>query len=128
MTTSPAAKSHGTLALQRLGSTAHRAAGCGRPGAREPLVSGAMPIAAMTTSQAISNSLPGMGSGRRRPDASGSPSAMRLQRRPLTRPSASPSDLDRRGLEAEPDALLLGVVGLDVVGRHLARGRAGRRP
>ena len=41
------------------------------------LVSGSRPIATITVSTATVNSLPGIGAGRPRPDASGSPNAVR---------------------------------------------------
>ena len=60
----------------------------------------------------MTNSEPGIGSGRRRPEASGSP-----ERHPLAAQAGHPvlvvaDDLERGHLELEPDALLLGVVDL----------------
>ncbi len=48
--------------------------------------SGPWPIASRTRSQSITNSVPGAGSGRRRPEASGSPSAIRMNSMPVTLP------------------------------------------
>ena len=48
--------------------------------------SGPWPMASRTRSQGIVNSVPGAGSGRRRPDASGSPSAIRMNSMPVTLP------------------------------------------
>ncbi len=75
-------------------------------------VSGAMPIAAITTSHSIVNSLPAMGSGRRRPDWSGAPRAIFVQRRPRTDPASSADHLARCGQEGELHALALRVVDL----------------
>ena len=46
-------------------------------------------MASRTRSQGIVNSVPGAGSGRRRPDASGSPSAIRMNSIPVTLPVLS---------------------------------------
>ena len=51
--------------------------------------SGPWPMASSTRSQGIVNSVPGAGSGRRRPDASGSPSAIRMNSTPVTLPFLS---------------------------------------
>ena len=64
------------------------------PGPRYPLVLmglGEVPSAMMTASASILNSLPSMGTGRRRPEASGSPSSMRMQVMDWTWPFSSPS-------------------------------------
>ena len=65
------------------------------------------------------NSLPGIGSGRRRPDASGAPRAIFVQRRPRTAPGVVADDLGGRDEEGELHALALRVVDLGPVGRHL---------
>ena len=49
-----------------------------------------VPMAYTTMSASISNSLPGSGTGRRRPESSGSPSVMRTQRTPRTLRPSSP--------------------------------------
>ena len=46
-------------------------------------------MARSTRSQGMVNSVPGAGSGRRRPDASGSPSFIRMNSTPSTLPSSS---------------------------------------
>ena len=51
---------------------------------------GDVPRAMITVSVSISNSLPGMGTGLRRPLSSGSPSSMRMQRNARTQPFSSP--------------------------------------
>jgi hypothetical protein len=51
--------------------------------------SGPWPIASSTRSQGIVNSVPGAGSGRRRPLASGSPGRIRMNSQPVTLPLAS---------------------------------------
>ena len=51
--------------------------------------SGPWPIASRTRSQGIVNSVPGAGSGRRRPEASGSPGFIRMNSKPVTLPFAS---------------------------------------
>ena len=43
-------------------------------------------MASRTRSQGMTNSVPGAGSGRRRPDASGSPSCIRMNSIPVTLP------------------------------------------
>ncbi len=50
--------------------------------------SGPCPMASRTRSHGMLNSVPGAGSGRRRPDASGSPSCIRMNSIPSTLPSA----------------------------------------
>ena len=90
-TTSPAAKTYGTSVCSVPGSAwIVPFAAVSSRGARVA-ASGLSPIAAITISQAITNSLPGTGSGRRRPEASGAPSSVRTQRSPLTRPCPSPT-------------------------------------
>ena len=85
-TTSPAAKSQGTSVWSVRSSTMIDPFALARTWPANAAVSGAMPIAVMITSQSMSNSLPGTGSGRLRPDASGVPGAIRLQRRPRVAP------------------------------------------
>ncbi len=51
---------------------------------------GPVPTATIATSSGISNSEPSTGTGRRRPESSGSPSAMRMQRAPRSQPFSSP--------------------------------------
>jgi hypothetical protein len=51
--------------------------------------SGPWPMASRTRSQSMTNSVPGTGAGRRRPEASGSPSAMRWNSTPMTLPASS---------------------------------------
>ena len=51
--------------------------------------SGPWPMASRTRSQGIVNSVPLAGSGRRRPDASGSPRAIRMNSTPVTLPFRS---------------------------------------
>ena len=46
--------------------------------------SGPWPMARSTRSHGIVNSVPGAGSGRRRPEASGAPSAIRMNSTPVT--------------------------------------------
>ena len=84
-------------------------------------------MATTTISQGISNSEPGTGSGRRRPDASGSPSSMRTQRSARTQPASSPRTSTGADEELEPDALLLGVMDLLAHAPAARRGRGGRR-
>ena len=50
-----------------------------------------VPMATTTRSQSTTNSDPSTGTGRRRPEASGSPSSIRTQRSPVTQPSSSPT-------------------------------------
>ena len=78
-----------------------------------------VPIATTTISHGISNSEPGIGSGRARPDASGSPSSIRTQRERANPAGLVAEDLDRGDQEVEPDPLLLGVVDLLGPGREL---------
>ena len=88
-TTSPAANTYGTEVCSVPGSAwmVPFAAVASR---EANAASGCSPAAAITTSQSVTNSLPGTGSGRRRPDASGAPSSVRTQRSPRTRPCSSP--------------------------------------
>ena len=51
--------------------------------------SGPWPIASRTRSQGTMNSVPGAGSGRRRPEASGSPGRLRMNSTPVTLPLSS---------------------------------------
>ena len=51
--------------------------------------SGPWPMASRTRSQSMMNSVPATGSGRRRPEASGAPSAMRWNSTPVTLPFSS---------------------------------------
>ena len=50
--------------------------------------SGPWPIARRTRSHSIVNSVPGAGSGRRRPEASGAPSCIRMNSTPVTVPAS----------------------------------------
>ncbi len=75
--------------------------------------------ATTTTSHGKTNSEPGMTTGRRRPEASGSPSSMRTHFRPVTQPLLVAEHFDRRDQELELDALLLGVVDFLGPGGHL---------
>jgi len=51
---------------------------------------GLWPMAQTTRSTSVVNSEPGTGTGRRRPEASGSPSSMRRHSMARTRPRSSP--------------------------------------
>ena len=51
--------------------------------------SGPWPIARRTRSHGMVNSVPGAGSGRRRPEASGAPSCIRMNSMPETLPASS---------------------------------------
>ena len=82
-----------------------------------------VPIATTTMSQAISNSEPGSaagGGGR----SVGLAELHLVQRRPVTQRCVVAEDLERRGEELEPDALLLGVVDLLGPGRQLVAAAA----
>ena len=62
-----------------------------RPGVVERISGfGDVPRDMMTISTSSTNSLPSMGIGRRRPDASGSPSSILMHFMPHTRPSSPP--------------------------------------
>src|SRR6266568_3770902 len=63
------------------------------------LVSGAWPSARRTVSHGISNSVPGMATGLRRPFSSGSPSLLRMKTTPRTRPSAADDDVHMLGTQ-----------------------------
>ena len=89
LVTSPAAKRYGTSVCRVLGSTLIRLPSATPARRSNGAVSGAIPIAEITASHGISNSLPWTGSGRRRPEASGAPSTIFWQRSALTLPSAS---------------------------------------
>ena len=65
---------------------------------------GRWPIALTTVSTGMTNSLPGTGSGRRRPLSSGAPSRISAQRTPSTR--SSPTNRDGAREEADLDALV----------------------
>ena len=52
---------------------------------------GRWPMASITVCTGSTNSLPAQGTGRRRPDSSGSPSSMRWHSRPRTQPWSSPT-------------------------------------
>ena len=84
----------------------------------KPPKSGFWLIAEMTAVAGISNSEPSMGTGRRRPEASGSPSSMRMHCMAVTR-SPSLLETDRRGQEFDLDAFLHGLFDFLVDGRHL---------
>ena len=58
----------------------------------------------------MSCSLPAIGTGRRRPDASGSPSSIRTHRKPRTPPRAVIQNLDRIREPVKLHAFLLGVM------------------
>ena len=81
---------------------------------------GRWPIAFTTVSTGTTNSLPGTGSGRRRPLSSGAPSRISAQRTPSTRPS--PTNADGVREEADLDALVAGELDLVLVRRHLVLG------
>ena len=100
--------------------------------------SGPWPIASRTRSQGIVNSVPGAGSGRRRPDASGSPGCIRMNSHAGDVALGVGDDPGRAGLEDRGDAFLDRLVDL-VRGRHvlhvaavderdLGRALADRRP
>ena len=79
--------------------------------------SGPWPMASSTRSHGIVNSVPGAGSGRRRPDASGSPSCIRMNSTPGDLAGLLVRDDPRRsGLEDGGDAFLDRLV--DLVGRR----------
>ena len=82
VTTSPAAKMPSTPVWRVAGSATSVPLRSVETVSAKARVSGAMPIAARTTSQSMVNSLPAIGSGRRRPEASGAPSAIFVQRSP----------------------------------------------
>ena len=119
LTASPAAKTNGSAVWRVTVSATSVPPASVASCAPNALVSGRMPIAAMITSQAITNSLPGIGSGRRRPEASGLAERHPRAAQAAHRAVLVAEDLGRRDLEAEGHALALGVVGLDVVGGHL---------
>ena len=87
--------------------------------------SGSWPTATTTESQATMNSLPGMGTGDRRPSGSGV--AQRVAHAPdADDATAFPEDLHRRHQLLEDVALLERAVELLLVRRHLAAAFAGR--
>ncbi len=83
--TSPAANRNGIEVCSVFGSTVIRPRLSAR--AAKGFGSGLMPMVEITRSQSRTYSLPGMGSGLRRPDASGAPSCIRWRRTPVTLPS-----------------------------------------
>ncbi len=70
-----------------------------------------MPMVVITTSASRTYSLPGTGSGRRRPEASGSPSCILSNFSPLTAPVGVGDDLDRVDQQLEDGSLGLSVIG-----------------
>ena len=74
--------------------------------------SGPWPMASRTRSQGMMNSVPAAGSGRRRPDASGSPSCIRMNSMPVVVPGLVLDHAGRAGLEDGGDTLLDGLVDL----------------
>ena len=94
VTKSPAAKTPRTFVAYVAGSTLRRpratskAASTGRK-----LRSAAWDTAGMTVSAGTTNSEPGIGTGERRPEASGSPSLFRMKRTPVSLPSSPTSSI-----------------------------------
>jgi hypothetical protein len=87
-----------------------------------------VPMAEMATSQGISSMAPSMGTGRRRPEASGSPSFMRWTLDAAHTDPSSPARSSSGSHQlADLDALGLGVVHLGATGGHLGLGAAVRR-
>ena len=94
------------------------------PNSPSTLLSDAWLVQGMTMSHGIVNSLPGIGSGLRRPLASGGPRRVRWKTMPVTLPSFVGHHLDRRGEELEAHALEAGLVLLLLVDHHLLRAAA----
>jgi hypothetical protein len=76
------------------------------------------PMAGTTASTSMVNSDPATGSGRRRPDSSGSPSCMRMHSMAVTRPSCFDHP-HRIGQGHDVDAFLAALLDLLGAGRHL---------
>ena len=75
----------------------------------------------MTVWAGISNSEPSIGTGERRPEASGSPSRLRMKRTAGDL-AVLADDLDRAGQELHPDAFALGLAQLLLVDDELGAG------
>ncbi len=95
-----------------------------RPGVvLEMMGFGLVPSAMTTMSHSMTYSEPGMGTGRLRPDLSGSPSSIFTHSRPVTQPLSSP--ITRNGLvSSELDALFLGVLKFLEPGGHFGAAAA----
>ena len=87
----------------------------------KPSSTGFWPIAETASWQGRSNSEPSSGTGRRLPDASGSPSFIRMQRSALSR-LPSLTHADRRGQLHQLHALGQAILDLHLVGGHLGLG------
>ena len=84
-------------------------------------MSAAWLTAGITVSALTTNSEPGMGTGARRPVASGSPSLLRTKRTPVRR-AVLAEQLDRAGEELHAHALALGLAQLLLVHHQLGAG------
>ena len=120
-TTSPPAKTLGSSVWKVNSSTAMvfhfvRLTPCS---SLVPSSLGNWPMAAITWSHSTTNSEPSMGTGRRRPEASGSPSSMRSISMPVTLRSASTRMRTGATSSSSLHALFFGLVDLGDVGRHL---------
>ena len=119
LTASPAAKIFGFEVRPSSSTASSRARNSSR---------GRWPIALTTVSTGMTNSLPGTGSGRRRPLSSGAPSRISAQRTPSTRSSpTNATGLVRKRISTPSSPRELDLV---LVGRHLLLGapvRAGAR-
>ena len=94
VTKSPQAKTPRTFVAYVAGSTLTRP----RPTSKvdstgRKLRSAACETAGITVSAGTTNSDPGIGTGERRPDASGSPSLLRMNRTPVSFPSSPTSSI-----------------------------------
>ncbi len=77
------------------------------------------PMATITRSVSSTNSAPALGTGRRRPEASGSPSSISWQRTFDDHAPLVAEVLQRRAEQLEDDPFLLGVMDLFAAGGHL---------
>ena len=87
-------------------------------------MSAAWLTAGMTVWAVITNSVPGMGTGARRPVASGSPSRLRMKRTPLDVAVLVADDLDGADQELHAHAFALGLAQLLLVDDELGAGAA----
>ena len=85
---------------------------------------GLVPRAMIMVSTSSSNSLPSLTMGRRRPEASGSPSSISTQVMPFTQPFSSPRTSTGLVSRLEDDALFLGMLDFFLTGRQFGHAAA----
>ena len=125
VTKSPQAKTPRTLVAYVPGSTRTRPRLISKfDSTGRNVLSAAWLTAGMTVSALISNSLPSMGTGARRPVASGSPRRLRMNLTARILPLLVAEDLDRADQELHAHAFALGLAQLLLVDDELGAGAA----